>query len=437
MSFHVMTHVVGVVIVLGSIVLFALCVHSYRAWRTHVAAEKAAFHARGASALSIVALGMTLPTLLRIMAFACCIAGAFCASTGLVISWLVVDPERDAGLRAASPFADPAELGFTPEGQLCMAAAKLGPSSYAVTKTFSYLFFFLKSRTVRPTERMGWVYKIVLFLTLQLFVFAASAVWLVNGDVNALDNVCAFHIPLWMILMMASADFVFEAIYLALFVHPLYETIRANRALRIRSGAAANGEGGAVKAWAAPAAGLSPTNAAKVERGRVAPVDSAVADNAASARGSALERVLRRNMHSCAVSTASSLLSLGFVVVAHVTDNAHLRKACWLAGVWDVTVANLCIAHLMLRKETTVAAASTAGPSVPQVTVVASDAVVRVADPKSHKYRESSAPGRQPPPQPSTQQQLSDPTHTGATSPTSQLQLCPSQGSFGSQPHSA
>lgn len=245
MPYHWVTHVCGAVAIATLIVIAVLAVHAILA---HKAAEAAAI-ARGTQ-VTVWALGFTLPTLLRISSVACCLSAFNCSIQSLVANWLFVDPVQDFGLRYASPIGNPATLGFTRAGQFCMTLAKLGPPGYVVTKAWSYVFFFLKARTVRPTEKMSWIHKGVLFITLQMFTFAAVGLWLIVGDASRLDATCSFHVPPWMVILMGGADIALSSMYCVLFIAPLRETIEANRAMRsgaARITSAAGPAGGRIK----------------------------------------------------------------------------------------------------------------------------------------------------------------------------------------------
>jgi hypothetical protein len=61
---------------------------------------------------------------------------------------------------------------------------------YILTKAFSYTFFFLKSRTVRPLERLSPLHKLVLLATLSMFGMAFIVLWLANGARSELDGTC-------------------------------------------------------------------------------------------------------------------------------------------------------------------------------------------------------------------------------------------------------
>ena len=271
---------------------------------------------------------------------------------------------RDYGLRYASPVASPSDYDFTPAAQLCITTAKLGPPMYVATKACSYMFFFLKARTAVPKEKMGWMHKGLLFVTLQMFTFAACAAWLVTGDWVKLDATCNFWAPPWMLVLMGCADAMLSAVYCVMFIAPLRETIKANRAMR--SGAARVAPVVRIK--------VTPADAATVTAAATDAGSQALA--AASARGSALETVMRRNLRSCVLSILSTTASMSFVMASHLIDDQHMRKLTWVVGTVDLGVTCLSIAHLMHKSSPTNVAAGVngatqkAGAGAPPPTVV-------------------------------------------------------------------
>ena len=322
MGYAVVTHICGAVAIVTLLAIAVLVVHAIRGLIAHRAAESAAL-ARGTQT-TVWFLGFTLPTLLRISSTVCAICAFSCSIQALVANWLFVDPVQDYGLRYASPIGNPADLGFTPAGQLCMTLAKLGPPGYVVTKAWSYVFFFLKSRTAVPKEKMQLVHKGVLFLTLQMFTFAMVGVWLIVGDASRLDGTCSFHVPPWMVILMGGADAALSSMYCVLFIAPLAETIKANRAMRNH------------------AARVAP--ASTIEAGSGGGGQSLATANA---RGSALEMVMRRNLHSCVLTILSTAAAMSFIVTAHLIDDPTMRKINWPLGTIDLFVTCLSIAHLM------------------------------------------------------------------------------------------
>ena len=144
MPYHALTHVSGAILCLALAVILVFTHLSIRGLRAHRAAEAAAA-ARG-TATTLWALGFSLPTLLRASSVACCFSALTCCTLALIANYLFVDLVRDYGLRYVSPIESPSGLGFSRAGQFCMFVAKLGPGGYAITKGFSYVFFFFKAR---------------------------------------------------------------------------------------------------------------------------------------------------------------------------------------------------------------------------------------------------------------------------------------------------
>ena len=225
---------------------------------------------------------------------------------------------------------------------------------------------------------MSWAHKGLLFVTLQLFGFGACGVWLIQGDANRLDATCGFHVPPWMVILMGAADIVLSSMYAVLFIAPLRETIKANRAMR--SGAARVAPVLRVK--------VTPADAAITAAASAAADAGSQALAAASARGSALEKVMRRNLQSCVLSMLSTAAAMSVIVVSHLLDDASLRKVSLAIGTLDLAVTSMAIAHLMHKStkpdaSSSASAGLTAGrdrtTQVPKVSAPATSATTMVA----------------------------------------------------------
>jgi hypothetical protein len=127
------------------------------------------------------------------------------------------------------------------EGRLCMIEAKYSPVNYVAVKFCTYLFFFIKQRTVRQMEpKMGRLEKLVLQNTFSMIALMGIAGWLIQANSSPLDGTCVLDVPVYLLVFMLAADCVLSSLYLYLFLQPLRETIALN-ARRTRSMTAATG----------------------------------------------------------------------------------------------------------------------------------------------------------------------------------------------------
>jgi len=165
----------------------------------------------------------------------CCAFACINGMTGTIYELIYVTPA------VRTDAIHPSYAGLDSADRYCIFIGKYGPTNYVFVKLFSYLFFFVKQRTVRPMQtKMGLLEKLVLVQTTSMLGFAAVLLWILQGDYSPLDHTCVPFIPVWMIILMCIADASLSTLYLYLFISPLRDTIQRNRAYLNRTKSRSN-----------------------------------------------------------------------------------------------------------------------------------------------------------------------------------------------------
>ena len=367
-------------------------IHSVRALRAHLRSPKVAlqpsllrqFHLPLSSCLRLAVLAVSLSG----------IAGAVAATASAFLQL----PPSDDGLRFVS-LLDP-EYPFSTTGRACIAFSKLGPSSYVALKGFSYIFYFLKARTVWPLNRVTPLEKFALLTTLGVFGTAVVALWIVAGDRSAIDGQCQFDVPLWSVAVVLASDVVISVLYLYLFIAPLRATVAATRDLLTQGRPAAqtrsfvygrtwttlrNSHGKrqqqqetaeqqlvdrpqqeqqlveqppivAVQVWHEDESELLPggsTTAASTAPASAGPDSDPSASPSSTCAltrmnmSSQLELVMRKNIWSCFICVAITAVALGEICAAQATRQGHLLKLMWPLLLLDMVTTAAALTHLM------------------------------------------------------------------------------------------
>lgn len=148
------------------------------------------------------------PMLLRVMWLGSNICSALCAASASYQPLLYVDDRVNVNPWSGSALSDLG--GTTSMTQLCAASVKFDSIMYAMSKFFSYLFFFLKQRTVRPMSKMMMLEKVVLGATFGVVAFAVIIGVVIEGERNGLDGTCQLFVPVYILIIMcivrAAAD---------------------------------------------------------------------------------------------------------------------------------------------------------------------------------------------------------------------------------------
>lgn len=254
------------------------------------------------------------PMLLRLMQVlsnaSACSLGAFALAQLLFVS--------DATKQNA--FEPPSSMNtLTAAEKFCAGASKAGTGFYGLCKIFSYLFFFIKQRIVKPMSKPSRLEKFVFFLTCNIVVFITICMVLTQGDSNALDHTCQSFLPIYLLIIMALADASLSLLYLYLFIQPLRETIRQNQATK-RGNSAAAAASGAGKDAAAPLA-----------------------------VNLALEDAMRKNTWACVVTVSASFTSMMFLLFSHVSNEPHMRKWVMTVAHGDVLTSGLALGFIMYK----------------------------------------------------------------------------------------
>jgi hypothetical protein len=266
------------------------------------------------------------PLLLRAMFLGTAIFSTTCTMVCIYIPWLYVDD----GIRI-DPFAQTSVQMYTLASQFCTTGMKLGTSSYVMSKLFSYMFFFIKQRTVRPMSHPIWQEKIIFLMTLGILAFSCLCAIVAEGDVNRLDQTCQLYMPIWILGTMAGADVTISFGYLYLFIQPLRETIRNNQRARKT-----------VDSHAV----ISPTTATMtITVGERTTPNEKPSD--APAVNNALEEVMRKNTYACILTVVVSVISMTFMIVSHTVNDAYSRKWAVPVGQLDILITSLAITHIM------------------------------------------------------------------------------------------
>ena len=269
-AYHPLTHLSGVLIGVVWVTLVVLAIHAARALRAHLRSEAATrLRGRGGS-IAVVLLGQSLATLLRLSVLVCAVVAAIGQVWALMATWLQID-ERDQDMRDVAWYRDPVQEyssgRFSPTANFCIACAKLGPPLYVFSKGFTYrkptnlrratsssllrreqrashckllieciiffsvcaVFFFLKMRTVRPTEKLSRLHRLILFGTVGVFPWGVGTMVTIQGARSELDGSCIFRVPVWGLLAMMAADWTLSAMFLYMFVAPLRALVTANK----------------------------------------------------------------------------------------------------------------------------------------------------------------------------------------------------------------
>ena len=231
-------------------------------------------------------------------------------------AWLYVDDRV-----RLDPFTQTSEQQYSVASQFCEVACKAGTALYITSKLSSYLFLFLKQRTVRPMNEPVWQEKVIFLMTLGIIPFAVLDMLITQGEVNALDGTCQLYAPIWMLSVMAGADVTLSLGYLYLFISPLRETVRNNQHARSRA------EAHALTATA--------TSGGK--------------STATPAVNTALEDVMRKNTWACVITVCISFCSLSFMIIAHAVNDPYARKWVTPIGHADSLFTSLALVHIMRK----------------------------------------------------------------------------------------
>jgi hypothetical protein len=367
MPYHAVTIFSVVLLSLETVVTLLLVVHG--AWMLHNYRQSAKYRSSqsnsggggGGNARNSV-LGMPFPLLLRVLYLtaSCSFVVGVIVMIAATLSFVEPEVMQDDPVHPVNKWPD-----LSSQGRMCILMAKFCPLNYILMKFYSYMFFFIKQRTVRQMEpKMGRLEKVVLQNTFSMFLLIGVAGWLVQGDRSDLDGTCVMWIPIYLLLFMASADCVLSSAYLYLFLQPLRATIALNAARSNKTGASVAinvarvapapgggdcGSGGVEVSTAQPTA-PSDTSGGSGGIGAqrsvpsspsVAPVAAAVpttASAAANAASLSLQRVMQRNFRAVTASIISSSGNMFFLTIAILTDQPHMRKLVSPLACFDCCV---------------------------------------------------------------------------------------------------
>ncbi len=249
MVLHALTIFCGIVMVPCNLFMWAASVHAASLLRSYQQKQR---RKPGAAMLASqrTLMQTPLPLLLRLLYLGASVSGAANDTFWLVVQFLVVD---EATRQRDPIFTEPQELlGAS------WACAVVGHGStviYVLIKLATYIFFFIKQRTVRVMQpSMLWTEKAVLAMTSGILLFGVIAGWLVQGDRSPLDGTCLVWAPVYIMAPMTVADTMLCSAYLYLFLQPLRETIRNNRQRMDRRNTLSNSTAVGATATAAAAA---------------------------------------------------------------------------------------------------------------------------------------------------------------------------------------
>ncbi len=160
MSLHPLNYFIGSVNIAVWLAFVGMVVMSVRQWKVHhIAASKQ----NRTSAVASFCIGqhrISLPTLLRGTVALCTLSGTFATFLATIAPFLQLEPQDES--LADIPLIDPSYADLSIAGRVCLAFCKISPSGYVFSKAWSYLFFSLKARTVRPQECMTLLERISL-----------------------------------------------------------------------------------------------------------------------------------------------------------------------------------------------------------------------------------------------------------------------------------
>jgi len=146
-----------------------LAVESARSLRTHLRAEAATLRERGPSSVAIFFAGRSLATLLRCSVLSCALLAIVGQMWALAAIWLRLD-ESDAGISdiPVPPTGSPLHTyhSWSRAATFLRRVIQDRPAHVRrVQGVLLLVFFFLKSRTVRPNEALGRWNRIILLAT--------------------------------------------------------------------------------------------------------------------------------------------------------------------------------------------------------------------------------------------------------------------------------
>jgi hypothetical protein len=367
---------------IGAVVAIPACINlACSAWTLHDYLRHNPSHVRSSSA------GRTkYPLLLRSMFVLTNIGACLMSLIAVAQPWLYVDD----GIRIEA-FQQTSVQEYSLESRWCTALTKTGTSLYGMTKLFSYLFFFIKQRTVRPMNPPSWQERIIFSMTLGIFVFSAFVLVIAEGDANSLDNTCQLYLPIWIQILMLVADVILSFGFLYLFIQPLRVTIRNNQQVR-------------------STAETQPPATAKVASSDRISISVPSGNNS-------LEEVMRKNTYACVITVVVSFCSLVFMITAHTTDDPYLRKWVTPIGQADALFTALALSHIMRKPAK--AGGRDEIPSFEEIQIVTAAAA---SDQDAHSGRHTSRDNRVHPAlnSPGRRSTLTAPPHQ--TSPTQQSQ---------------
>jgi hypothetical protein len=222
---------------------------------------------------------------------------------------------------------------FDAYSRWCSILIKFTVGTFAMTKLFAYLFFFIKQRTVRPFAAvMSRLEKLVLLMSGGLIPFGIMAVILAQGDQNGLDSTCQLYLPIELLIVMLLADSTLSFLYLYLFVQPLRETMRANGEARRMKEEKAGGKATTIASGA-----------------RVSDLSSLTTSRppAASGHTNALELLMKKNTYACVAAVSASAFAMSFMLAAHRSNDQHTRKWVSVIGGTDALVTVLSLVYVM------------------------------------------------------------------------------------------
>ena len=258
----------------------------------------------------------------------------------------------------------------------CVGFSKVAGLGYVLCKASAYLFFFVKQRLVqvRPHassssssaslrasgpagSRLSLMEKVSLAITLGVIPFAGTVAWQLTGESNKLDGTCEVWMPLVLNLVMISADMLLSLTYLWLFLKPLLKIMNINRTARARAAAMMMHAQGGAATMMIQGQGDGVGNKGGAGNDGEA-TDTAIAGFDGASSPSALpltpirdplERIMRTNSITCIASVSSTILSMLFMIFAHIYESPILQKHIVTIGIADVTLTSCCIMLLMLQ----------------------------------------------------------------------------------------
>lgn len=296
--------------------------------RSHLAQQRHSAAAAGVASLSVL-FGLPLSTLLR----GVMVATTWTSVIGVV--WVVMAPflvvDEDVDLHMQWWVGEPRYSRFSTSGQLCYACAKIGTSFYLICKAWTYVFFWGKSRSVRPMESPSRFDQAILSSTLLMFLIALINMWNIRGVASVLDGTCLFRGDPWVSITVGIIDVALSATYLWMFVAPLREIIRVNQNISGRGG----GNGG-TRGVAAATGGASAAATATASHDRVS-------------SGRAMESLMRKHVISVSFSTFATVFALSWITLAHYLDSDLMAQVMWLIGGMDLAITLGPMVHLMAR----------------------------------------------------------------------------------------